>query len=92
MTPENIDRIARKRANAKLGWYMHASIYLVVNVFLLALSLWQGKAWAAFPLLGWGLGLTIHGVSVWFAGAGSALRESLVARERQKLATQRDAW
>ena len=66
MTPENIDRIARKRANAKLGWLMHASIYLIVNAFLIALSLWQGKAWAAFPLLGWSLGLAIHGTAVWF--------------------------
>ncbi len=92
MTPDNIDRIARKRANAKLGWLIHASIYLIVNAFLMALSLWQGKAWAAFPLLGWGLGLAIHGAAVWFAGAGSALREGLVARERARLVAQRDPW
>ena len=92
MTPENIDRIARKRANAKLGWFMHASIYLIVNAFLMALSLWQGKAWAAFPLLGWGLGLVIHCAAVWFAGAGSALREGLVQRERERLTAQRDPW
>lgn len=92
MTPEHIDRLALKRANAKLGWFMHASIYLIVNAFLVALSLWHGRAWAAFPLLGWGLGLAVHGVAVWFAGAGSALRESLVDRERTRLKAQRDPW
>ncbi len=92
MTPENIDRLARKRASAKLGWFMHASIYLIVNAFLLAMSLWQGKHWAAFPLLGWGLGLAIHGACVWFAGAGSALREGMVQRERARLTAQRDPW
>jgi uncharacterized membrane protein len=92
MTNEDIDHIARKRANAKLGWLIHASVYLIVNAFLMALSLWHGKAWAAFPLLGWGLGLTIHGVAVWFAGAGSALREGLVQRERARLTAQRDPW
>lgn len=92
MTPENIDRIARKRANAKLGWLIHASIYLIVNAFLVALSLWQGRHWAAFPLLGWGLGLAVHGMAVWFAGAGSALREGLVERERARLTVQRDPW
>lgn len=92
MTPENIDRIARKRAKAKLGWLMHASIYLIVNAFLVALSLWHGKAWAAAPLLGWGLGLAIHGAAVWFAGAGSALRERLVENERARLTAQRDPW
>jgi 2TM domain len=92
MAPEDIDRIARKRANAKLGWFMHASIYLIVNAFLVALSLWHGRHWAAFPLLGWGLGLAIHGMAVWFAGAGSALREGLVQRERARLTAQRDPW
>jgi 2TM domain len=92
MTNEDIDHIARKRANAKLGWLMHAAIYLIVNAFLVALSLWHGRAWAAFPLLGWGLGLAIHGVAVWFAGAGSALREGLVQRERARLTAQRDPW
>jgi 2TM domain len=92
MAPEDIDRIARKRANAKLGWFMHASIYLIINTFLVGLSLWHGRAWAAFPLLGWGLGLAIHGVTVWLADAGSALREGLVQRERARLTAKRDPW
>jgi hypothetical protein len=44
MTNEDLDHIARKRANAKFGWLMHASIYFIVNTFLIALSLWQGRA------------------------------------------------
>jgi hypothetical protein len=28
-----------------------------------------------FPLLGWGLGLALHGVSVFMLGSGSGLRE-----------------
>jgi 2TM domain len=92
MTTEDIEQLARKRANAKLGWFMHAGIYLIVNTFLMALSVWHGKAWAAFPLLGWGLGLAIHGAAVWFANAGSVLRERLVARERARLVAQRDPW
>jgi 2TM domain len=92
MTPEQIDRLAHRRAKAKLGWFMHASIYIIVNAFLIAMSVWQGKHWAVFPLLGWGLGLAIHGMAVWFAGAGSALREGLVQRERARLTAQRDPW
>jgi hypothetical protein len=92
MTDEDIGRIARKRASAKLGWFMHASIYLIVNAFLISLSVWQGRHWAVFPLLGWGLGLAIHGLAVWFAGAGSALLTGMVERERQKLSGQRDPW
>jgi hypothetical protein len=92
MTNDDIERLARKRASAKVGWLLHAGIYLCVNAFLVALSVWQGRQWAAFPLLGWGLGLAMHGLAVWFAGAGSALRESMVARERARLVAQRDPW
>jgi hypothetical protein len=92
MNHEEIERLARKRASAKLGWWMHAGIYLIVNAFLIAISTWQGRHWAAFPLFGWGLGLAIHGLAVWFAGAGSALLESMVARERARLVQARDPW
>ncbi len=87
LTPEDIDRLARKRAGAKLGWYTHAAVYVAVNLFLFAISehgLGQ-RRWTVFPLLGWGLGLALHGISVFVLGAGSGLRERLVEREREKL-------
>ena len=89
---EDIENLARKRAGAKLGWFIHASVYSTVNTFLMIAALYHGKAWAFFPLLGWGLGLAIHGAAVWFASSGSALHEHLVARERKRLAAQRDPW
>jgi hypothetical protein len=91
MTPQDIDSLARRRVKSQLGWYKHLAVYLIVNAFLISMSVWQGRNWALFPLLGWGLGLALHGVSVWFAGAGSSLREKMVERERQKLAGQGDS-
>ena len=85
-----LETLARKRAGAKLGWYVHATIYLVVNVGLfLASSHGLGhRPWSLFPALGWGLGLLLHGISVWMLGAGSSLREGLVQRERERLQRQ----
>jgi len=80
-----IERLARRRAGAKLGWYIHAAVYLIVMSGLAALSAWQGRPWAVFPALGWGLGLAIHGAVVWLAGAGAPVREGLVRRERERL-------
>lgn len=87
MTDEDADleRTARRRAGAKLGWYVHAAVYAIVIGGLALLSLWQGRAWAAFPALGWGLGLAIHGAVVWLASPGAALHERLVRRERERL-------
>ena len=91
LTPEEIDRIARKRAGAKLGWYAHAAVYVLVNLFLFAMSTYGfgTRRWSLSPLLGWGLGLVLHGVAVFVLGAGSGLRERLVQREREKLRRER---
>jgi 2TM domain len=92
MSPSDIERIARRRAGAKLGWYIHAAVFLAVNALLITISLLSGKAWAVFPLAGWGLGLAIHGAVVWLGSPGSALHERLLQRERQALYTLRDPW
>ncbi len=55
-----LDRLARKRAGAKLGWYLHATLYVLVNVVLALLSSAHGKHWAVFPALGWAIGLAAH--------------------------------
>ena len=37
LTTDPIERLARRRAGAKMGWYIHASVYLLVNLLLVAL-------------------------------------------------------
>jgi len=85
-TPEQIDRLARRRAGAKMGWFIHAFVYLCVNAGLALLALSHGRDWYAYPLLGWGLGLALHGAAVWLMGPGAHWRERLVERERALLA------
>lgn len=92
LSPDELDRLANKRAGAKLGWYTHAAVYVVVNLFLFAMSRYGfgTRAWSPFPLLGWGIGLALHGVSVFVLGAGSSLRERLVQQERERLRREQD--
>ena len=87
LTPDEIEQLARKRAGAKLGWYVHAAAFVVVNLALFAMSRYAfgTRPWSVFPLLGWGLGLVLHGVSVFVLGTGSGLRERMVQREREAL-------
>lgn len=83
--PDDLDRLARRRAGAKMGWLLHACVYLCVNLALAALAAYQGRHWAVFPALGWGLGLAIHGAAVWLALPGGRLHARLVERERAAL-------
>lgn len=91
LSPEDIERLARKRAGAKLGWYAHAALYVLVNLFLFALSEYAfgQRRWSVMPLLGWGVGLALHGISVFLLGAGSGLRECMVRKERERLQRER---
>jgi hypothetical protein len=88
-TPGQLDRLAAKRAGMKIGFYVHAAVYVAVNLGLVLLSASQGKAWAIYPALGWGLGLFLHGAVTWLALPGGGLREQMVARERRILESRR---
>jgi len=87
---KDLDRLARKRAAAKMGWYIHASVYIIVNLLLAALSAMSDRHWAVFPAFGWGIGLAVHGAVVFLVTGGGGLHERLVQQERNRLATQRD--
>jgi hypothetical protein len=88
LNDQDIDQLARKRAARKLGWYIHAAIYVAVNGWLLLLHMGSGRhAW--MPALGWGLGLAIHGLTSFLPRSGT-LRERLVERERRKLQKARE--
>lgn len=84
LSPE-LERLARQRAKARLGWLAYASLYLTVITGLALIGWWQGRMWPVGPALGWGLGLAIHGARVFFADIGASLGERLVQRERQRL-------
>jgi hypothetical protein len=57
----------------KRGWFIHAAVYAVVNIGLIILNLMLAAEtdddflWFFFPLVCWGIGLTLHylGVTRW---------------------------
>lgn len=48
------------------GFVVHATVYGVVNAFLIALNMLTVPqvTWFVFPLAGWGLGLALHYLGV----------------------------
>ena len=92
LTTNDIERLAHKRAAARMGLYLHAAVYLLVNIGLWTVALLAGRHWAIFPTLGWGLGLAVHAAVVLVALPGAAIYRRLLQRERARLQTQRDPW
>lgn len=86
--PDENEQLARKRASAKLGWYVHACVYVCVNLLLAFLSSRSSFPWAIYPAMGWGLGLLLHGAGVWLGAPGGSLYQQLLAHEREHLRRQ----
>ena len=75
---------ARKRVAAMRGFYIHLTVYLLVNVFLFLINIVTSPhyLWFYWPLLGWGIGLVAHRVSVFgFGGQFGHDWEERKARE-----------
>ena len=88
MDPPREDDIT-KMAKARVGFKVHAAVYLMVNLFLaLTWLLSTGRDtntatyWPLWTHLGWGLGLAIHGFTVYGPG------NNMLAREEEKIRQQ----
>jgi hypothetical protein len=58
----------RRHHLAQLAFQWHARVYVLVNVFLVAiwaLTSGFGYFWPVWPILGWGLGLGVHGMATY---------------------------
>jgi hypothetical protein len=88
----SLEATARRRAGARMGWYVHAMVYLAVNTVLMLIAFGTGRSWALFPALGWGLGLLLHGLGVWLSLGGGGLQQRLIDQERARLSSQCDPW
>jgi hypothetical protein len=79
-------RRARRRVGIKTGFYVHALVFVLVNLALFAINRYRGgEDWAIFPLLGWGLGLAIHGIVAFVSLQGEGWRERMLADEIERL-------
>ena len=67
-------------------------MFVIVNLFIFSMSQsgFGERSWSIKPFLGWGLGLALHGASVWLLGAGGSVREHMVDKERERLQRAQD--
>lgn len=89
MEHEQLVRTARRRAGMKFGFFIHLALFIAVNTLLVVINqqTTPGFSWFAFPLGGWAIGLSAHGLAVYLSGSG--LRERMVENEMRKLESRR---
>jgi hypothetical protein len=83
-TDEELRQIARQTAEKKAGFYTHFAIYVVVNLFLIAIWYITGAGfpWFVFILFGWGIGIAAHYMGTFH---GQAYVDGLTEKEYRKL-------
>lgn len=101
VAPASYDAELRQRAlkslKAKQEFRAHLTSYVVVNAFLVALWAVTGRGyfWPIWPILGWGIGLTFHALSLrWDASRPTQAQidaEAARIRDRDNQAGPQDA-
>jgi hypothetical protein len=68
---------AKERVEAIKGFYIHLTVYVVVNLILFSINMITspGSLWFFWPLMGWGIGFAFHALSVFVfcPGVGTGL-------------------
>ncbi|MFC1911894.1 2TM domain-containing protein [Chloroflexota bacterium] len=86
MSEAEIYELAKKRVEEKRGFFVHLTVYLIINAMLVliwAFPAGGGYPWFIFPLGGWGIGLLFHFLDV-FVFKGKPNRAA-IEKEAEKI-------
>ena len=85
---------ARGRAEAKYRFFVHAGVYAAVMVLLVVINLVTSprEIWFAWPLIGWGFAVALHGVRVFLLVDKNVIIDKLTERELRHSSAGKDDW
>jgi hypothetical protein len=86
MDEKELREKAEKRVEEKNGLYWNLGAYIIVNAGLVFIWYFTGAGypWFVWPLLGWGIGVLFHFLSVFVFGQ-SKWHEQQVEKEMERL-------
>lgn len=86
---EKIRQRAEKRVRSRSDFFQHMAVYVIVNLGLWSVYILTKELipfpWPVFITLAWGVGLSLHGVDVYFnSSLMEARREAAIMREMER--------
>lgn len=77
---------AKKRVEAKMGFYTHLSVYIAVILFLVIINFLTSPSavWFHWPMLGWGIAVALHALAVFVFPSRFAVTEKMIEKEMGK--------
>jgi len=85
MSEEKIYERARKRVEDKKGFFIHFTVFIIVNIVLALIWVFatKGFPWFLIVIGGWGIGLLMHFLSIFVFD--SRFDSSAIEKEAEKL-------
>lgn len=82
----DLEELARKRVQARMGFIIHLAMYVVANAGMFGVWYLTGRGypWFMWPMLGWGIGILAHAIGL-FVGPGSPAERRAIDREVRRL-------
>ncbi len=82
---------AKRAARAKMAFYVHLAVYLVVNALLISINLLTSaeRLWFQWPLLGWGIGVFAHAVVTFMLPRRAGMKRRMIRREMRRSALKK---
>lgn len=76
----------RELAKAKVEFRIHLYVFIAVMGLLafIDLSFSPGGIWFIWPLLGWGIGVVVHGLTVHYVPGKLSFKERMIEKEVKK--------
>jgi hypothetical protein len=76
----------KEKVAALKGFYVHISVYVIVNLGLLLINMMAspGRLWFFWPLVGWGIAIVLHAMRVFGGTLGSNWEEKKIAELMEK--------
>jgi len=77
---------AKKRVEAKMGFYTHLTVYVAVILLLVVINFLasSGVIWFQWPMLGWGIGVVLHALAVFVFPNRRVVTEKMIEKELSK--------
>ena len=88
--PDELAR-AKKAVRVQMAFYIHLTVYALVNAVLVALNLATspGHLWFQWPLLGWGVGVIAHALVTFALARGPGIARRMIEKEMRNRASQK---
>ena len=77
---------AKKNVEIKISFFVHLVIYILVNGLLIIINLNTKPdiLWFKWPLIGWGIGLIMHGIVAFVSLGFNNVKEKMIEKEIKK--------